>query len=250
MRDSSHMNGPRLHLTAIDSTNSYTTELLSHSDIPAWTCVTTEFQSGGKGQRGKAWQSDAGENLLCTVLLKESIPASEQYLVSMAVALALTDTLDGFGIDASIKWPNDVLVGGKKIAGILIENHVNGSTIEHSIVGVGLNVNQIAFDVFDWPATSIRLETARFRDLDELLSLFIDHLHKRVELMGSDSVQLRNAFRKRLHAVGQSVSLMTANESIQGVLVGVEPSGALVIQLEDTQRSFHNGEIRINRTSP
>ncbi len=102
-----------------------------------------------RGQRGNTWESEPGKNLTFSVLLRpDGLHASQQFRISQAVSLAITDTLDGFlpeGIEAKVKWPNDIYVGNRKICGILIENTLCGAAIQHSIIGIGLNINQRDF---------------------------------------------------------------------------------------------------------
>ena len=103
-----------------------------------------DFQTKGKGQRGKEWQSEPGENLLCSMIVQPtSIRASEQFYLTMAVSLAIYETLIDLGIEeVQIKWPNDIYVKGKKICGILIESNLSGDRFDNVILGMGLNVNQ------------------------------------------------------------------------------------------------------------
>lgn len=113
-----------------------------HGDI-----VWAERQTAGRGQRGHSWTSPEGENLTFTLVLEPVfLPVGEQFLLSEAVTLALTDTFAAFGIDARIKWTNDIYVGDKKLVGILIEHSYSGPTLARTIAGIGINVNQRAFD--------------------------------------------------------------------------------------------------------
>ena len=136
-----------IRLDNVDSTNTYLSGIASNS--PHGTCVLADRQSAGRGQRGNTWESEPGKNLTFSVLLRpDGLHASQQFRISQAVSLAITDTLDGFlpeGIEAKVKWPNDIYVGNRKICGILIENTLCGAAIQHSIIGIGLNINQRDF---------------------------------------------------------------------------------------------------------
>lgn len=136
-----------IRLDNVDSTNTYLSGIASNS--PHGTCVLADRQSTGRGQRGNTWESEPGKNLTFSVLLRpDGLHASQQFRISQAVSLAITDTLDGFlpeGIEAKVKWPNDIYVGNRKICGILIENTLCGAAIQHSIIGIGLNINQRDF---------------------------------------------------------------------------------------------------------
>lgn len=137
-------------LEEVDSTNEEARRRIS--DIDNLSVVSSVRQTAGRGQRGNRWQSADGENLTFSIVLKfgadqlESMAASGQFVISEVAALSVVDFLARHDIEAKIKWPNDIYVGDKKICGILIENALKGNCLSHSIVGIGLNVNQTVFD--------------------------------------------------------------------------------------------------------
>lgn len=134
-------------LDTTDSTNSYATA--HQHDLGDMTMITAHAQYSGRGQRGNSWESAPGKNLTVTVLFRpapSSLPMAErQFRISEATALAVADTLEAFGITASLKWPNDIYVADRKICGILIEHTLLGNHIDNSRIGIGLNVNQREF---------------------------------------------------------------------------------------------------------
>lgn len=127
-----------------DSTNNY---VATHvSELEDMTMVIAREQSAGRGQRGNSWESEPGKNLTFTVLFRPgNIHPRDQFAISEATALAITDYLAMEGVEAKVKWPNDIYVGDRKIAGILIEHSVTPGNIEHSRIGVGININQTEF---------------------------------------------------------------------------------------------------------
>lgn len=128
------------------STNEYLAEQCAHGNVEEFHTVFTEFQTSGKGQRGNSWESEAGKNLLfSTVLYPTTLEAKQQFNLSILVTGSILDALEQFTEGFSIKWPNDIYWKDKKIAGILIENELEGKFITQSIVGIGLNVNQEVF---------------------------------------------------------------------------------------------------------
>ncbi len=139
------------HFDQLESTNCYLRQY--HQGMPQYAVVTAAYQTAGRGQRGNGWESEPGRNLLFSMLYypPAGLPPSRQFQISKAVAVAVAETvdrlLDGYDHpEVCIKWPNDIYVGDRKIAGILIENALQSSTrIAHSIIGVGLNVNQREF---------------------------------------------------------------------------------------------------------
>lgn len=133
-------------LAEIDSTNEYLAKQCSSGNIEEFYTVRTEYQTSGKGQRGNSWESEPGKNLLFSfVFYPTALEAKSQFNLSMLVATGLVDALSGYTDGFSIKWPNDIYWKDQKIAGILIENMLEGKYISQCIVGIGLNVNQTVF---------------------------------------------------------------------------------------------------------
>lgn len=139
------------HLKEVDSTNSELRRWLSEQpDLPSLSCVYTDFQAAGRGQIGNSWESEPDTNVLMSILFRPSEPmhVCRQFDISMAAALAVKKTIERHlppFMPVSVKWPNDVYVGERKICGILIENTLFGANIGYSIIGIGLNVNQKEF---------------------------------------------------------------------------------------------------------
>lgn len=128
------------------STNAELKRLQMEGSLPEGSVVMADFQTAGRGQAGNSWYSAKGKNLLLSFLLyPHSVKAKDQFIISQIVSLALKNVLDGYITNVTIKWPNDIYWNDKKIAGILIENSLSGQHIEHTIVGVGLNVNEKEF---------------------------------------------------------------------------------------------------------
>ncbi|MBQ8442966.1 MAG: biotin--[Bacteroides sp.] len=133
-------------LKVVPSTNSYLVQLCKESKAKEFYTVIADNQTAGRGQRGNSWESEEGKNLtFSTVLFPTALEAKEQFYLSMTIAFAIVDALDGYTEGFSIKWPNDIYWKDKKIGGILIENELEGKYITQSIVGIGINVNQEVF---------------------------------------------------------------------------------------------------------
>jgi len=170
-----------LWLDVTDSTNA---ELARRQELDNLSVVAASEQTAGRGQRGNIWQSEAGKNLTFSILLKYGedlqIPADMEFSLCEAVALSVSDFLNKrFGLDARIKWPNDIYVDGKKICGILIEHKLSGKMLASSIIGIGINVNQTVFPV-DLPnATSVKMETGESFDLRTTLNEYLEFFYER-----------------------------------------------------------------------
>lgn len=243
------MSGKRIHLTVVDSTNSYTMQLIGQNDIEEYTMITAGHQSNGKGQRGKSWQSDEGQNLLSSVYIKPMLKLEQQFLISASSALLLVELLQGYGVIAKVKWPNDVFVNGKKIAGFLIENQIQGDVISASIIGLGLNVNQQKFGDYPWLATSLSLETNNRYNVEDVATQWQLLLAQRMKEWLNNKEGLVAAFNAKLYLKNQLVSFMHKDQELQGKVLGVNLEGALLLELNGEQRPFYNGEIKLKRTS-
>jgi len=152
----------RIHWVKLDkvhSTNSYLADLIRNNEAEEGFAVVADYQDTGKGQGSSRWHSGRGENLLMSVALFPAfLSASRQFHISRIASLAICDFLEPLGLKVHIKWPNDILTGRGKISGILIENSIKGQKISHSVVGIGLNLNQKDFPDFPVRATSLVME--------------------------------------------------------------------------------------------
>ena len=229
----------------LDSTNS---ELLRHlKDYDNLSVVAAVSQTAGRGQRGNRWVSDPGDNLTFSLLLKpRSLPVREVMALTCFATLAVRETLRQEGVPAVIKWPNDLYVGRKKICGVLIENILQGSSVAASVIGVGVNVNQIVFPQLA-NATSLALctgkEMALEPALERLVALFEEHLpllfdeKRRESLIESYSALL---FQKGVRA--RYRDLLTGEE-FSGVIEGVEADGRLRIREGKRLRYYRFKEV-------
>ena len=162
-----------IQIDRVSSTNNYAAKLLNQTKIPFGAVIMAQFQDDGRGQRGAVWQSKSGENLLFSAILDGSLMKEfPPFYLSKCVAVSIRDTLSYFlKHKIHLKWPNDVLVQRRKIAGVLIESQWKGNDIFSSIIGVGLNVNQTQFE-YGFDATSMKLLSANEYDLKEVLQVF------------------------------------------------------------------------------
>ena len=205
-----------------------------HGDI-----VWAERQTAGRGQRGHSWTSPEGENLTFTLVLEPVfLPVGEQFLLSEAVTLALTDTFAAFGIDARIKWTNDIYVGDKKLVGILIEHSYSGPTLARTIAGIGINVNQRAFDPALPNPVSMAVASGRTFDRREVLESFHACCMGRYgQLVRGEKAALQEEYRKRMYRLGETHPYRRPDGTlVEAVLEGVRPSGELILRHADGTR--------------
>ena len=194
--------------------------------------IWAERQTAGRGQRGHTWQSNEGENLTFTALLEPTfLPPSEQFSLLQVVALAMADMLSEYGIEAKIKWTNDIYVGDSKLVGILMEHKLQGIVIGRTIAGIGLNVNQTEFDPELPNPTSMRLIAGREFDRKEVLERIALHLKNRYEMLRRGEIkQLHLDYHQRLYRLGEEHTYALPDGTrFRGVIEGVESQGALKI---------------------
>ena len=202
--------------------------------------VIAERQSRGRGQRGNSWSSAEGMNLtFSAVLCPAGLRAESQFYLSKAVALSVSDTVDSFGIESRIKWPNDIYVGDGKVAGILIENDLMGACVSRSIAGIGLNVNQTAFDPALPNPTSLALQKGAALDRAEVFERFYGFLTVRCrQLDGGDYGRLDEDYIARLYRFGER------RRSDRRAFPGNDPGRAL--RRGTASRKGNGGDLRLS----
>ena len=221
-------------LQEVDSTNRY---LSQHSEeFPVISAVIAERQTAGRGQRGHTWTSAEGENLTFSVVLcPRFLPVGEQFLLSEAVALALTDTFAQAGIETRIKWTNDIYAGDRKLVGILIEHSYSGPTLDRTVVGIGINVNQTQFDPALPNPVSMAAATGRRFDRREVLETFRERLEARYAQLEEGAAEaLQRDYRERMYGLGRRRTFRLPDGTPFGAVIeGVRPSGELLLRHDD-----------------
>lgn len=222
-----------LVLEEVDSTNSYVA--VHASELEDMTMVIANTQTAGRGQRGNSWESAPGCNLTFTLFCRpKGVAPARQFSISEAVALAVADTLAAYGIGAMVKWPNDVYVGDRKIAGILIEHSLQGNGIEHSRIGIGLNVNQPEFFSDAPNPVSMRMLLGRDSDLGQCAARLYAALSARLGAVATEEGRsdTHEEFLGRLwRGDGQAWPFRDRGSGrlFRGSIAGVEPEGFLHI---------------------
>jgi len=236
-----------IKLDAIGSTNDYLKDLAQEKPLSDYTIVSTRNQTEGKGQRRNNWTSEAGKNLTISILkLNTTLKSEDQFRISIHVGLALIHTLDQYGIpDLALKWPNDIMSGQRKICGILIENKLRGQKIVHSVIGIGLNVNQESFPGLP-NAVSMKQIIGEEVDLDTLLLEIRESLQREFKANEQQKWKLlRDRYENILFQAGNWVEFKEDGISLMGLLKGITQTGQLNITLEDgNMRSLSQGELQ------
>ena len=220
------------HISSTTSTN----DCLRDAKYREGDIVWADFQTAGRGQRGHAWSSAAGENLLFSVLLEPLfMPVAEQFLLSQTVAVSLADLFDGYGIGTRIKWTNDIYAVGRKLVGILIEHIYSGPKLARTIVGIGINVNQLEFDSSLPNPTSMALLTGERYDLHTVLERFaVILMNNYGGLRRGGGEQVRRRYGERLYRLGERHPFARPDGTrFEGIIRGVKPTGELIVEQGD-----------------
>lgn len=225
-----------IKLDATDSTNQYLKDLLQTKNAVDSTVVVAKKQLKGRGQMGAVWESENGKNLTFSVLKSfDLLHVEHQFNLNLMVSLAVCDVLNQFSLpDVRVKWPNDILSGSSKICGILIENILKGQLVQHSIIGIGLNVNQTSFDNLG-NAASLKMISGRTFDLDELLQMILERIRIRFLNIQEKTVnQLLPEYEQYLFRKDKPSTFKDAEGAMfMGFIRGVSDTGKLVLELED-----------------
>ena len=216
------------HIDETDSTNHW---LKAHGE--GTMVVVADYQTAGKGCGSNSWESERGQNLTFSMLIHPEVAAKEQFWITEVVSVALCNTLERYiNKKVDIKWPNDIYVGDQKICGILIENRLQGTAIKDSIIGIGLNVNQQAFQSDAPNPVSMWQLTGRVTDRETLLEAFLQAFNEAWE-----SETIAKAYRQRLYRREGYHAYSDKNGRFEAELRNVMPDGRL--ELEDK-----NGNVR------
>lgn len=233
-----------IHLDTVDSTNNYAAKLIKTTNVANGTTILTKRQEFGKGQRGNIWYSEPGKNLIFSTIIFPDLDVSKAFYLTIAVSLAVSRTLADFMIPNKIKWPNDIYAEDQKIAGILIENQIQGKTIKSSISGIGLNVNQVSFPT-GVRATSMCLIKGKEIDLEALFFHYFGNLDFYVDLlMQSNYNLLLKLYYRQLYRIEVWENYADKDGAFMGKILGIDDHGRLQVEREDATVVYDLKEIK------
>lgn len=226
-----------IKLNAISSTNEHLKHLMAQQVVSNLTVVWAKNQTLGKGQMGSSWEVEEGKNLTFSVLVKDLIVDVHQlFTLNIVVSLAVFSALEQIKIPKlAIKWPNDILSGNSKIGGILIENSFKSNGEVYSVVGIGLNVNQLSFDNIP-NASSLAKITGKEYDLEVLLNNILQFLQYYLAQMRTDSPSIWKMYHQKLFKIGVPAPFEKPNgEKFMAIIQKVIPDGRLELLLENDE---------------
>lgn len=232
------------------STNTDAAELAAAGAVHG-TLVIADRQQAGRGRRGRVWESPAGENVFMSIVLRPRIPAEKAPMLTLVMALALAEGISAIsGVQAGIKWPNDIVIHRHKICGILTEMHMNSDgSIRDVVIGVGINVNMQEFpaSIRDM-AGSLYTETGEKYDRNELIASVMEHFEKNYDIFAEAEslAPLKAAYEKRLLNLGQEVRVLDSAGEYTGRALGITLTGELTVESENGDITEVNaGEVSV-----
>lgn len=234
-----------ISLPEVSSTNDYAKQLLMNGRPVEGSVILAEYQTAGRGHDQNQWESDAGMNILMSMILyPDFMEIARQFRLSMAVALGITDFLKELIPDEGIfiKWPNDIYVGKRKIGGILINNEIMGSSFEYAIVGIGINVNQEKFSTSIPNPVSILSLTKREYQIDIVARRLCACLMERyAQLKDGNYQSIENDYLRYMLGLNEKRRFIYEGEEITAIIRGVNEFGHLML---DTSNEMIECDIK------
>ena len=222
-----------IRLKSVGSTNDYAKAKRSEGKN---LLVIAEAQTRGRGTKGRSFSSLTGGVYLSALTFYEDFPAKRAFEVMQHAAAAVCETLASFSLTPTIKWPNDIFVGGKKICGILIENMFVGNNLRSTVVGIGLNICNPLPEELQEIATTVALELGKEVDFDEVESALLEKL---------TGESLAKSYARYLGWLGKRVKLLVADKEIYAKLIGVNEQGELLAQTKNGVEKFAAAEVSV-----
>lgn len=232
----------------LNSTNDYARSLIEAGQAEEGSVVCTDNQTQGKGQADSIWESQKGKNLLCSLILKPSFfPAEKYFYISMITALGIADCLSSYLKieEVKIKWPNDIYIKSEKVAGILIQNDLNQYGISSSIIGIGLNVNQLQFSenlpnpisLAQILGREVELKILRVKVLEAIIIQYQN-------LMAGEYVQIKAKYEKQLYRFNTKAYYKSEGQvKFEAIISGVDEFGKLLLKTDEELKAFDMKEL-------
>ena len=233
---------------SIDSTN-VCAKTLAEAGCEEGTVVAAEMQTAGKGRLGRTWISESGTNLLFSLVLRPNIKAEQAGLLSLLAAAATSAAIEeAVNIKTTCKWPNDLLLNGKKCCGILLESSLTPAAVNYAIIGIGLNVNQTQFDSeLETRATSLKIAGCKDIDRIVLLRTILEHLDRNYMLVQQNKWNaILKSWRQRATMLGSEITIAHNSKPVQGIARDITDNGGLILETASGTQIFYDGETTLS----
>jgi len=234
-----------------DELNSTNEKLLTDDSIKQHgTVLLTENQFVGRGRMGRKWISEKDLSLTFSILLTENVDAKNINIVNLGASLAVAKSLENlYQLDVNLKWPNDVLISNRKVAGILVESITKGDRFEKVVVGIGINVNQPAFEgKLLIPPTSVRKEFGNPVKRERVLSEVLNEFESTFDQIKTDPQLVLDSWRSRCNWIGEKVKVINGSDETVGLFEDIDSDGFLLLQQKDGIKKIVNGDVTLRKT--
>jgi BirA family biotin operon repressor/biotin-[acetyl-CoA-carboxylase] ligase len=235
-----------VRLTETDSTNNYANGQIRNFEVPEGTVFLAYEQTAGRGQVKNLWESETGKNLTFSIVVyPDFLEIRSQFMLSKVVSLGIYSALSKYVGSLKIKWPNDIYAGNQKLGGILIENSIMYGLLKSSVIGIGLNVNQIHFKSNAPNPVSLSMLTNQHFDCDEILTEVLSGIDLYYALLRvGEYSRIDTEFIASLYRLNERHCFKAENEIFEGEIIGVNEIGQLLIQRTDGEvLDFHFKEV-------
>lgn len=212
------------------------------------TVVLAEKQTSGKGRKDRVWYSAPDSNLTFSILLtKDKFLSSNSSLINFAASLSVVFSIENlFQLKTELKWPNDVLLDGKKTSGILIESSSHGNKIDRFVVGIGVNVNQPSFQgTFNYPPTSIRNELGRNVERERLLAEILNNFELLLDRIKNNKSEVIADWKAKCKMIGEKISVIENESEKFGIFYDIDEEGFLLLKTRDGIEKIHYGDVSL-----
>ena len=230
-------------LVIFDETDSTNLQAKQHSAYPNGTAFIADRQSVGRGRLGRQWDSPKGTGIWLTILLKPEIALSDVSQITLAAGLAVCRAI---GIGAKIKWPNDIVIGSKKVCGILTEMSAETDRVNYVVCGIGVNVNNESFPQELSSATSMRIEGNKKYERNIIIARILNEFEKAyTEFLNGGFTAISDEYKNHCVTLGRNVQVTFKNRTVTGTAKDITESGALTVETADGDISVNSGEVSV-----
>ncbi|PIW70016.1 MAG: biotin--[acetyl-CoA-carboxylase] ligase [Ignavibacteriales bacterium CG12_big_fil_rev_8_21_14_0_65_30_8] len=236
-----------IYLVEIASTNTFILDK-KNKIIKDGSLVLAEKQTKGKGRRNRVWYSEKGLNLNFSILITDKKLLSKNLnILNLGVSLVIANSIENlYSVQTNVKWPNDVLINNKKVAGILLETNSQGNSIEKLIIGIGVNVNQTSFmGEFNLEPTSIKLITKNNIEREKLLAEILNNLEYIFQKIRSNPNSVLTDWVNKCNSIGKRIDVNQDGKVLTGVFEGLEENGFLLLKVKDKLNKIYFGDINV-----
>ncbi len=233
------------YYTRLESTNSEAWEIINEG-AQSGALVVTDNQFQGKGRADRTWSAAPDKSLTFSLLLFPELDAHLSGWLPILSGVAVHQALQSFHTDISLKWPNDLILDGKKVGGILCESKVKGNQLSQVVIGMGLNVNE-TLDDFDaglqTTATSMHIQSEKFYQRERILAEILNHMEPLIEGLPHNVDQIQSLWEDACGHFNSEVRFHQGDEMVEGIFTALGEGGSAVLDLNGIEKSFHSGQI-------